>query len=71
MEEKDFHVVKHPKGFWMHILFVFAFPECFCLCALFTNVDSVIKASAMKVQLPICILEGRQNLLWKPIWIST
>jgi hypothetical protein len=55
----------------MHILFLFAFSECLCLCALFTNVDSVIKPSRMKARLLIGILEGRQNLLRKPIWIST
>lgn len=69
--KKKINVVRHPKGFWIHILFLFAFSECFCLCALFTNVDSVIKASRMKVPLPICILQSSQNLLWKPVWIST
>lgn len=52
-----------PNVFWIYILFLFAFPECFCLCALLTNVDSVIKASRREVQLPICILQDRQTLL--------
>lgn len=55
----------------MHILFLFAFAEFLCLCALFVNVASVIKACKTKVQLPISILEHRHDLLWKPLWFST